>query len=92
MRLHWSRILSLLIAAGYLVVATSQLGGEGFIKTVFFLILPMSGIWFSAQLGAYTGGLGRHAITQKSPAGAVSLVCWILLLVPAAGFVISALS
>jgi len=81
----------MVVAAGYLVVATVYMGGEGFIKTSVFLILPMSGIWFPAQLGAYTGGLGRHAITQESPAVAVSLACWVLLLVPIIGYFISRL-
>jgi hypothetical protein len=92
MRLDLSRILSLVVAAGYLAAATISLGGEGVLRTALFLIFPLSGIWFSAQLGAYTGGMGRHVITQKSPGGAVALVCWILLLVPAIGYVISLLS
>lgn len=88
MRLHWSRILSLLVAAGYLVVATGYLGGEGLWKISCFLILPMFGIWFPGPMGAYTGALGRHAITRTSPASVVSLACWILLLVPAIGYLI----
>jgi hypothetical protein len=92
MRLDWSRILSLVIAAGYMLAATLSLGGEGLLRTALFLVFPLSGIWFSAQLGAYTGGMGRHVITQKSPGGAVALVCWILLLVPAIAFLISLLS
>jgi len=92
MRFDWSRILSLLIAAGYLVLATISMGGEGLFKAGIFLLLPMFGIWFPAQMGAYTGNLGRHPITRTSPALAVSLACWILLLVPVIGFLITRLS
>ena len=84
----YSRLLSLLVAAAYLTAATLYFGAEGFFKTIVFLLLPMTGIWFPAQMGSYTGNLARHPITETSPALAVSLACWILLLVPLIGYLI----
>ena len=92
MRLHWSRILSLLVATTYVAVATLHLGAEGFWKICCFLILPLFGIWFPRSLGAYTGGLARHPITRTSPGGVVSFACWILLLAPVVAYLIVTLS
>ncbi len=88
MRANLSRLLSSLIAAGYLSIAMTSFGGETALKVGIFLLLPMSGIWFPAQMGAYMGNLSRHPITRTSPAFMVSFACWILLLVPVIGFLI----
>lgn len=92
MRANWNRLLSSLIAAGYLSFAMTSVGGEGFLKIGIFLLLPMSGIWFPAQMGAYLGNLTRHPITRTSPALMMSLACWLLLLVPVIGYLIIELS
>lgn len=88
MRANLSRLLSSLIAAGYLAIAMTSFGGEVFLKIAIFLLLPMSGIWFPAQMGAYVGNLSRHPITSTSPAFMVSSACWFLLLVPVIGYFI----
>ena len=92
MRANWSRLLSSLIAAGYLSLAITSFGGETFLKVGIVLLLPMSGIWFPAQMGSYIGNLSRHPITRTSPAIMVSSACWFLLLVPVIGYFIIELS
>jgi hypothetical protein len=78
-----SRILSILIAILYLVYAYHAGGGELVLRVLGYLLLPMACIWFSEEMGSYTGvGFGRGAITQETPGCLVALVGWLLLLLP----------
>jgi hypothetical protein len=46
-----SRILSGVIAAGYLTVAFFAGGGEALVKVAVFLFLPLACIWYSEAMG-----------------------------------------
>jgi len=91
-RIGWGPILSLAVAAAYLVIAGVAAGGEGMAKILVFLIFPLAGIWFPRLLGSYTGRMARHQITRKSPAWAVSFASWILLLAPVIAYGIAAIT
>jgi hypothetical protein len=54
-RMNWNRLLSGLLAAGYIVAAFAWGGAKpGFIATL-FVILPLACIWFSDAMGGYVG-------------------------------------
>jgi hypothetical protein len=44
-------------------------------------LLPLSGIWFSNIIGDYIGG-GEAPITSRSPAVSISIVSWVILMLP----------
>jgi len=77
-----SRILSGVIAAGYLVTAYVTTDGETTFKFGMILILPLVCIWFSEEMGSFTGVMRGHAITSTSPGCLVAFCGWILLLLP----------
>jgi hypothetical protein len=78
-----SRILSLIIAALYLAFAYHAEGGALVLRMTGFLVLPLACIWFSEEMGGYTGvGFGRGAITEPSSGCFVAFAGWLLLLLP----------
>lgn len=79
-----SRLISGIIAIAYLVAAYLTADGETTFKVGLFLILPLACIWFGEAMGGYTGiGMGRGAITTKTPGCLVTAGGWLLLLIPA---------
>ncbi|MBU1909327.1 MAG: hypothetical protein KJ726_04695, partial [Verrucomicrobia bacterium] len=59
--MNTGRIASAALALIYLVAAYIGGGGEALLKTVIFLTLPLACIWFSDELGAFTGVMrGQH--------------------------------
>lgn len=80
--MSWNRILSGSLAPGYIVFgfATGRAQG-GFIFGA-FSILPLACIWFSKEMGNYTGLSGDIWITAPSPGIFVCIAGWILLLLP----------
>ncbi len=86
-----SKVISGIIALGYLVVAYFTNGPELTWRVAIFLILPLACIWFSDAMGAYTGvGFGRGAITGKTPGRFVAFGGWLLLFLPAVVVIIVA--
>lgn len=78
-----SRVLSLLLAAAYVVGACFLGGVEGVVNAGMFVVLPLGCIWFGDVLGDYTGyGLSRVAITKTSPGVFVYYLGWVVLLLP----------
>ena len=84
-----SRVLSLLIAAGYLsffLFAPGPVSAGRRIGTVLtvagYLLLPVLCIWFGDEMGSYTGRLANPAITKTSPGCAVKILGWVLLFAP----------
>lgn len=78
-----SRIISGIIATCYLVAAYIVNGPLMTLRMAGFLILPLACIWFSNEMGGYTGtGFGRGGVTEKSPGWAVAFAGWLLLLLP----------
>jgi hypothetical protein len=77
-----SRILSGVIAAGYVVLAYLTSDGETTFKVGMVLILPLACIWFSEEMGSFTGVMRGHAVTSESPGCLVAFCGWVLLLLP----------
>jgi hypothetical protein len=78
----WNRILSALVAIGYLFVALLARGGGGVCRMALFLILPMFCIWFSDAMGGYRGMTSQLIFISPSPGIMVRVLGWILLLLP----------
>ena len=49
------RLLSAFVAIIYLIAAYTIQGSAGAIKCALFLILPIACIWFSEEMGSFTG-------------------------------------
>lgn len=79
-----SRIISIVIAFAYLVIAYFAEGIDAMWRIAVFLILPLGCIWFGDAMGGYTGlnFYTRPAITQTTPGCFVSFAGWLLLLLP----------
>jgi len=76
------RILSALTAIAYLAAAFSLSSPQTGLRVMVFLLLPMVCIWYSEEMGEYTGYWGRSYIDEKSPGCMIALVGWSLLLLP----------
>jgi hypothetical protein len=74
------RVLSLLIATGYLVIAYCACGWTFDLYVIgIALLLPLSCIWFPEHWGEYMGPLGHGHVTCGTPAPLVSAGGWFLL-------------
>jgi hypothetical protein len=82
MTFSWNRILSGLLAAGYVIGAFVTGGGEVGLKVLGFVILPLACIWFAEPMGGFTGLSGSIWITAPSPSIFVCIAGWLLLVVP----------
>ncbi|HNT36734.1 MAG TPA: hypothetical protein PKH07_17230 [bacterium] len=76
------RILSAIIAIIYLSVAYLGGGSEGAIRCALFLFLPMACIWFSEEMGSFTGVMRGHYINAETPGCLVALGGWFVLMLP----------
>lgn len=74
-----NRGLSLLVATAYITAAYYFGDGAEALKTAICLLLPMACIWFSEELGSFTGIMHYHAITSPSPAFLVCALGWLLM-------------
>ena len=79
-----SRIISGIIAVGYLVAAYLAEGGAGTLRLAGYLILPLACIWFSEAMGDYVGASSGTGpiITRTTPGCFVAFGGWMLLLLP----------
>lgn len=78
------RVISGVIAAMYLLVAYFTGGGKALLQVTGFLVLPLACIWFSDEMGGYTGiAMGRGEITSTTPGCLVTFGGWLLLFLPA---------
>jgi len=77
-----SRILSGLVAIGYLVAAYLDAGGGGVLACAAFLVLPLACIWFSEAMGEFPGLVRLHQVTVETPAWLVACGGWLLMAVP----------
>ncbi len=78
-----SKIISGVIALTYLIGAYCFAGGETAFKAGISLILPLGCIWFSEEIGNFSGSVirGGGPVTQ-SPGWLVAAIGWLLLLLP----------
>ncbi len=77
-----SRIISGVIGLIYLISTSLSAGCETAFKVGIFLILPLSCIWFSEEMGNYTGMLMQGGPMTRSPGCLVAAMGWILLFLP----------
>jgi len=82
MTFNWNRILSGLLASGYVIGAFATGGGEAGFKVLAFVILPVACIWFSEPMGGFTGWSGNIWINAPSPRIFILIVGWVLLILP----------
>ncbi len=81
-----SKLLSVVVALGYLItLAISQGGFEvGVLLMFLYLTLPLPLIWFPEICGSFMGQLGSgHTIDTQSPPFLISFLGWVFLLAPA---------
>ena len=81
------RTLSLIIAAGYLVIAAIGGHSEGKLFGAVLivggaLLIPLACIWFADEVGDYVGTFPGPAVNRRSPAWMVKIGGWVLLLLP----------
>lgn len=82
-QINIGKILSLLVAIGYLVCAI--IGEHGFTVDVFkcsiVLLLPLALIWFPDQMGDATGYLAGHMMRVDTPTPPIliSIMGWLFL-------------
>ncbi len=88
--MSWNRLLSVIVAMIYLVVAYAAHGLELVGRVAIFLILPLACIWFADAMGSYTGPTPRGAITEKTPGGLVCFGGWLVLLLPVIAVIVAA--
>jgi len=87
--MNFNRIISLLIALVYIVVAYVMKGGEFALTTAGIMVFILALIWFSDAIGSYTGFIGRGPlITQQTPGCIVRFLGWFFLLLPAVVYLI----
>jgi len=80
---YWdrARIISLIIACIYIIMAFF-VGETGFwIYVLGYLILPLACIWFGDEMGGYTG-FWRGIPLRQTPGGFIRFMGWVLLLLP----------
>lgn len=80
--LNLNRILSALVAAGYVVGAFASGDPEAGLWISLFVLLPLACIWFAEPMGRYVGPTPGMSITAASPALFVCIAGWVLLLAP----------
>jgi hypothetical protein len=77
-----SQRISIVLALIYISVGTFVGNAHGMFCVVLLLILPMACIWYPEEMGGYTGTCGNGYITNRTPAGMISFIGWLLLLSP----------
>jgi len=77
-----SKLLSAIIAIAYVGIAFFAGGSEAAVKCGIFLTLPLACIWFSEEMGSYTGVMRGQQMTSTSPGCVVAFMGWLLLLLP----------
>lgn len=84
------KTLSLFIAIIYVVLSYIFIGTEESFKFMIYLILPLACIWFSKEMGNYTGfsTIMGPRINRTSSGFAVSFMGWLLLLLPIVIFIV----
>lgn len=78
MQLAVSRILSLLVTAGYALVAFKYAGLAG-LKWCLGLLGPLAFIWFPDEIGGLTGYFQTGYVNVQTPGKIVSFLGWLFL-------------
>ncbi|HEY5913502.1 MAG TPA: hypothetical protein VJA21_23185 [Verrucomicrobiae bacterium] len=89
MQLTWGRILSLVIAVVYAIVATS-VGGLSYWEWSLTLLLPLAFIWFPQEIGSLTGYYKTGYVNVQTPGAFVAFLGWFILVgLPILAFVLT---
>ena len=72
------KILSLVIAIGYVVFATAVFGIYG-LKCSAGLLCPLAFIWFPEEIGNITGYYKTGYVNVQTPAIIISFIGWFIL-------------
>jgi hypothetical protein len=78
MRITIGKILSLLIAIGYAVIACRHQGVTG-LKYSVSLLFPLAFIWFPEEIGNLTGYFRSGYVNVQTPAIFISIIGWCFL-------------
>lgn len=77
------RLVSGLIALGYLQAMHAREGWSGALALMILLAIPLGLIWYAGTLGRSEGwGWGRNRIDRPTPPPIIRALGWILLLAP----------
>lgn len=76
-----AKIISGLIALAYLIFALFFIGPASAIKIAGYLVFCLGCIWFSEDVGKFTG-FGMPAVTTSSTGCMVAAGGWLLLILP----------
>ena len=80
MKITYGRILSLLIAIGYLVFFFGRVGARDFVIACFVVLFPVALIWFAdsfSELRTYS--FSSYNIDEGTPAIFISAMGWFFL-------------
>ncbi len=81
MEISYGKLASLVVSAVYVIAAAATLGRTAALACAVGCTLPLVLIWFSEELGSFTGGGGRmHSIDLESPEWAVAGLGWAFLI------------
>jgi hypothetical protein len=84
-----SRVLSIAVVLAYAVIAYKSGGQREAILVSTLCVVPLILIWFPTALGDHVGlGPSRMATTRESPGIMVSIMGWVLLLLPVTIYVL----
>lgn len=93
-----SRLLSLVVAAGYLGIVLFMPGHRSFpgrigavLATAAYLLIPLLCIWFADEMGNYVGTFPGPAINKRTPGCFIRIAGWGLLLFPVIVLLIAAI-
>ena len=77
-----NRGFSLVVALGYVALSYGDDGLRGALLSMLPLSILLTMIWCPEPFAEFTGRTGWTHIARRSPAGAVRLLAWALLLAP----------
>jgi hypothetical protein len=80
--LDWNKILSSLVCIVYGICALWSGGALALLQIIGIVVFPLGFIWYSDEIGSYTGATSSGWITSPTPAWIVCIFGWIFLLAP----------
>lgn len=79
MQVTIGKILSLLVAIGYSILAAKAAGLRG-LECCIGLLFPLALIWFPEEIGSLTGYFQTGYVNVQTPAIIVSFIGWFFLI------------
>jgi hypothetical protein len=83
LEMTFSRLASLVVAAGFVIAALFLFGGGGnqMVHCALAVLVPLPFIWFPEAFASYTGPANWGYATRPTPAVFLAVAGWILLVV-----------